>query len=382
MTLRVASINQDAGIDPARKKGAAVHLAAMREAMRSRGAEVLEIDEPDERRLRWRLDQAWRGASLSLVYERYAVGRGVAAAMARWRGVPYVLEVNAPLADEARRWRAGDDDAGAMGRDRALFEAASCVLAVSSAVAEYAVRRGADPALVHIVPNAVDPRRFLPRAPDDPVRRALVPEGRFALGFHGRLRPWHGFDLLARATATLIERGAPVHLVAVGEGDFELDLAGLVPADRYTLVGWRRHDEVGRCVAAFDALPLTYPPELPCYFSPLKLREAMACAVVPVVPALGDLPRIVRHEVDGLVYPAGDAVALVAALETLLRDAQRRERLARTARLASEHDTWERIADLALAHAMPRAARSSWPDEAASGEAELAGAPRTPGVTS
>ena len=80
-----------------------------------------------------------------------------------------------------------------------------------------------------------------------------------------------------------------------------------------------------------------------------KLREAMACAVVPVVPALGDLPRLVRHQIDGLVYAPGDHDALVAALEMLIRNPVERERLARAARLASEESTWERVADLVLA---------------------------------
>src|SRR5262245_82577 len=153
MTPRVLAINQDPGIEPGRRKGAAVHLTALREAMRNRGAEVIAIDEPDEERLRDRLARALSDAPASIVYERYALGRSAAAVLACRHGVPFVLEVNAPLADEARRWRGGGDEVGAKQRDRDLFAAAARVFAVSSAVAEYAVRRGADPAVVFVVPN-------------------------------------------------------------------------------------------------------------------------------------------------------------------------------------------------------------------------------------
>jgi glycosyltransferase involved in cell wall biosynthesis len=348
--MRVASINQDPGIAPHREKGAAVHLAAIREAFRARGADVVAIDEPDEEHLRARLEEAWREEPFALLYERYAVGKcGVAALARRW-GVPLVLEVNAPLAEEAGRWRDVQEDDATRVRDAELFATASLVLAVSREVADYSRRRGASASDVRVVPNAVDPGRFRPRQPDDPLRRRVVPEGRFAIGFHGRLRPWHGFDLLVRAVERLLEIGAPVQLVLVGRGDFAPLLAGRVPAERVTTVCWIPHEEVGRYVAAFDALPLTYPPELPFYFSPLKLREAMACAVVPVVPDLGDLSRAVRHGVDGLVYRAGDLSALVAALQRLIAEPGDKERFGREARLAAEATTWDDVVALVLEH--------------------------------
>jgi glycosyltransferase involved in cell wall biosynthesis len=350
--VRVASVNQDPGIDPRGEKGAAVHLVALRDALRARGADVVAIDDPAEERVLSRLEEAWREEPFALIYERYTLGKTAAASVARRRGVPFVLEVNAPLAEEGSRWRNRGEDAATRQRDGELFAAASCVLAVSRSVADYARRRGASAAAIRVVPNAVDPRRFVPRDPGDPVRRRLVPEDRFAIGFHGRLRPWHGFELLARAMATLVERGAPIQLVLVGRGEFTALLEGRVPAERVTAVGWQPHDQVGRCVAAFDALPLTYPPELPCYFSPLKLREAMACAVVPVVPDLGDLPSLVRHGRDGLVYAAGDLDGLVAALERLLRDPEEKERLGREARRAAEEATWDHVAGLVLEQAL------------------------------
>ncbi|MSR61660.1 MAG: glycosyltransferase [Planctomycetes bacterium] len=343
--MRIVCLNQDAGIGPGRKKGAAVHLAAMRDAFVVQGAEVVPLDESDEKRVEAALTAA-RARGVDLVYERYALGKSAAARFTRAQGIPLVLEVNAPLAEEEARYRAGAADVSAS--DRELFSSAELVIAVSSDVARYAIERGALPERVHVRPNGVDTRRFRPRVEGDAVRAKLVPAGRFALGFHGRLRPWHGFELFARAAERMLAAGEDIHLVLVGEGEFEPHLARRVPAERVTRIAWVEHAEIGPYVASFDALPLTYDPSAPCYFSPLKLAEAMACGVVPVLPALGDLVSAATDEVDALFYPAGDLETLVAKLRGLIADPARRTRLSRGAIANAQKKSWNEIAAFVL----------------------------------
>ncbi len=337
--MRILSVNQDPGISPERKKGAAIHLRAMREAFRALGAEVIPVDSPDPTASRAAVLAA---GSVDLVYERYSLSSGPAAALARELGVPFVLEVNAPLEDEERRYREGETDGDVA--PSPSFRDATLVVAVSKAVARYAVCRGAPTDRVRVVPNAVDVERFRPRAPDDRLRDELVPRGRVAIGFHGRLRPWHGFGMLVRTFARLLDRNLPLHLLIVGEGDFDADLEGKLPPERVTRVPWVDHALVGRYVACFDVLPLTYDPDAPCYFSPLKLAEAMAAGVVPVVPDLGDLTSIVRDGENGLVYPAGSATALSARIEALVLDGEERARMAARASADAASRTWVDVA--------------------------------------
>ena len=343
--MRIVCLNQDAGIGPARKKGAAVHLAAMREAFADLGHDVVPLDASDDGRVEAELEAAHAAGGIDLVYERYALGKDRGARWCRAHALPLVLEVNAPLAEEEARYRGGAEDPAVTGRERELFGTAALVVAVSSEVARYAVARGARPERVHVHPNGVDTRRFRPRQPGDPVRARLVPGERFALGFHGRLRPWHGFELFARAAARLLALGEPVHLVLVGEGEFEPPLAAAgVPAEHVTRIAWVDHTEIGPYVASFDALPLTYDPLAPCYFSPLKLAEAMACGVVPVLPPLGDLAQAARDGLDALFYPAGDFEALVGRLRELSADPAKRARLARGAVESARSKSWSAIA--------------------------------------
>lgn len=101
-------------------------------------------------------------------------------------------------------------------------------------------------------------------------------------------------------------------------------------------------------VACFDILPLAYALDAGFYFSPLKLLEAMACGVVPVVPDLGELPELVGNGAAGLVYPAGSTPALVAALELLIGDEARRARLAAHCITLAQRRSWTAIASEAL----------------------------------
>lgn len=342
----VLSVNQDAGINPGRSKGAAVHLNSMREAFSKLGAVCHGIDEPDDIRLFEALTAAMNQGPVDLIYERYALGKSAASRFADTNGIPLVLEVNAPLADEQRRWRGGSNEADDTRQDAFTMGKACKIVAVSSDVARYSLQRGAKTKQIEVFPNGIDTERFNLSMRSDSVRDSLIPPDRFVIGFHGRLRPWHGFDMLVRVSRELLLRGSEIHLLVVGEGDFgELEK---ISENRYTRVEWQPHKEIPRYVAACDALPLTYQADMPCYFSPLKLCEAMACGVVPLVPDLGDLPDAVKHLETGLIYKAGDQEQLLKQLESLIADRDLLGNLGRQAAKEASRHSWKMIADHVL----------------------------------
>ena len=343
---RIAAINQDRGIDPNRNKGAAVHLVAMRDAFARLDCDVVAYDQPDNAALLSDLAQDASQQRFDLVYERYALGKATGARFAKESGIPLVVEINSPLADEQYLFRGKAETRSERERDSFLFQQADCVVAVSNAVAEYACARGANPDAVMVCPNGVDAQRFNLLVDDNAVRQEYVPDGTFVIGFHGRLRKWHAFDQLVLVVSKLLQRNLPVHLLVVGDGDFD-ELAEL-PGKHFTRVDWQPHTRVPEFVAAFDALPLTYQPDAPFYYSPLKLMEAMACGVVPLVPDLGDLPQIVDHRKTGLVYTAGDSKGLEELLAELIADSERRQSIGRNAGEFAAAHSWDRIADNVL----------------------------------
>jgi glycosyltransferase involved in cell wall biosynthesis len=67
---------------------------------------------------------------------------------------------------------------------------------------------------------------------------------------------------------------------------------------------------------------------------PRLLVEAAACGrALIVADAPGAVRAFVRHDIEGVIVPPGDAAALGAALERLARDAALRQRLGGAARL-------------------------------------------------
>lgn len=340
------SVNQDPGIGPKRAKGAAVHLMAMRKAFESLGMECIGVDEAHDPRFIDALSGIVSQRPVDLIYERYALGKSNAAQFAIDNDIPLVLEVNAPLADEQRRWRGASNEDEDARCDAFAMRSASKIIAVSSDVARYAIERGARASQVEVFPNGIDTDYFNISMRQKSVRNELIPEGRFVIGFHGRLRPWHGFDVLVDVMARLLGKNMDIHMLVIGEGDF--DELGHLPRDRYTRITWQPHSEIPRYVAAFDVLPLTYKADMPCYFSPLKLMEAMACGVVPLVPGLGDLAATVTHEDTGLVYEAGDISALQNQLETLINDKTMLASLGCSAAKEASCHSWVRIADYVL----------------------------------
>ena len=349
--MRIAYVNQDPGISPTKQKGAAVHVNAMRQAFEELGAEVLAIDVSDAQSVRAALGQATQHAPLDLVYERYALESGAAFGFARATSTPYVLEVNSPLEQEAQRYRNGErvaSDDDVVHREQ-MFAGADSVLAVSSEVAEYASANGATAHNLRIQPNGVDLERFRPRERQDSLRDRLIPEGSFVLGFHGRARPWHNLPMLISATAALLEEGLPIHLMLIGQGGYE-DLVGeRLPQNAHTIVPWTEHAEIGRYVACFDALVMTHSARAPFYFSPLKLYEAMAAGVPPIVPSLGDLPHLLVEEQTALLFPADDEEALLAAVRRLYKDRVLYDRISAGARTEASRNSWSSIARGVLA---------------------------------
>jgi len=68
----------------------------------------------------------------------------------------------------------------------------------------------------------------------------------------------------------------------------------------------------------------------------LVAAEAMACGVPVAAQDLGPLPEVVRHGLDGLLTPAGDAAALAASIGNLLSDAGLRRAMGQNGRGRAE----------------------------------------------
>jgi glycosyltransferase involved in cell wall biosynthesis len=297
------------------------------------------------------------------IYERASLYATAGVKLAGELGVPLLLELNAPLAEEQATYRAtGLGDLAAWAERWALTRA-DAVLAVSAPLRDYATSLGVDPASAHVMPNGVDPTDFRPGPPDRSVRvRWGLGDGP-VLGYVGGLRPWHGVGVLPALLERLAGRFEGVRLVIAGDGPLRPELeraitsAGLTREAVFT--GSIAHEQVPALIRSFDLALAPYDRfERPFYFSPLKLFEYMACGIPVVAADLGQIAEIVDGD-SGLVYPAGDLEGLTAACERLLGDSALRRRQGEAAadKVRGRH-TWDhnaaRVTELAKALVGPR----------------------------
>jgi glycosyltransferase involved in cell wall biosynthesis len=361
--MRIAYVCADLGVPVFGRKGCSIHVQEVVRALKARGADVelftlrpegapppglesvrthaLAALPKGDRAAREQAALAANPAAravleaagpFDLVYERYSLWSFAGMEHARDRQVPGLLEVNAPLIEEQAAYRELADRAGAERAAERAFAAATAILAVSEELAAYLGRYPAARGRVHVVPNGVDPERFLaglrPSWPAAP--------GTWTVGFVSTFKPWHGLPTLVEAFDRLHRRDGSARLLLVGDGpgraDVEADLAARGLAEAVSFTGAVEPGAIPGLLASMDVAVAPYP-ELPCfYFSPLKVYEYMAAGLPVVVSRVGQLGQLIEHGVNGLVCPPGDPTALAEGLERLRQAPGLRARLGQAAR--------------------------------------------------
>jgi glycosyltransferase involved in cell wall biosynthesis len=305
-----------------------------------------------------RLDAVHSADPYDLVYERYSLFSTVGLSLSQRFGLPYLLEVNAPLIEERQRVEPLPLAPLARERETAVFRGASAVLCVSEAMAQYVLAQGAKPDRVHVVPNAVDVSRFHPAISGEDIRRKYGLQHSHIVGFTGSLKPWHGVDLLLRAFQRASEHDW--HLLIVGDGPERNRLQSLASElgilSRTTFTGAVHHDSIPAHVAAFDVAVAPYRGATDFYFSPLKLYEYLAAGRAVIAADIGQISSIVRHWESGYLFPPDDIEALVDGLRQLAVDARLRQSLQNEAPRGLP--SWEHVTKrvLEIAEASRRAA--------------------------
>ena len=291
------------------------------------------------------LESYVRESRPDLIYERYSPFSVAGGLVAKRHGVPHVLEVNAPLAWEGKKYRRQALAEACEGLEAQAFASADRIVAVSRVLADTLVESGVDPEKISVVPNGVDTSRFTPDGPS-----ALGFRDRFVIGFVGSLKPWHGIDVLLEAFRDLAN-DPRAHLLVVGEGPEAraIDALATEMPDRVTRVAVD-HDEVPAYLRAMDVTVAPYPPGENFYFSPLKVLEYLAAGRPVVASDIGQVSELIDHGLTGLLVPPGDARALTLALQTVAADPDLARRLSGNAhRVATREHTWTQRAETILA---------------------------------
>lgn len=216
--------------------------------------------------------------------------------------------------------------------------AADHVITITNALRDELVRRGAPAERITVVPNCVDPDRFIAAPRDSELEQQLGLQGKRVVGYVGSFTHYEGLDDLLYAASFLIDRGLDdLHLLLVGGGASSRRLEGLVSelelTDYVTLTGRVPFDEVHRYYSLIDIAPFPRKP-LPVteMVSPLKPLEAMAMEKAVIVSSVAAMAEMVTDGTTGLVFEKGNIDGLAATLTLLATDPDLCARLGKNAR--------------------------------------------------
>lgn len=208
-------------------------------------------------------------------------------------------------------------------------------IAVSPDLHEFLGKLGIPAGRRSLVENGIDTevyRRRMDRG--EGKRRFGFDAETLLVGAVGRLQPEKGFDLLIESTSKLLEQGMTFNLIIAGDGPERDRLEALIhgrgQAGRIRLLG-----HCSETIALYQAVDVFVLSSLREGL-PNVLLEAMALEVPVAATRVGGVPRLVRHEDNGLLFPAGDQQALTDAMARLLCDRPLRLRLGAAGRKTIE----------------------------------------------
>jgi glycosyltransferase involved in cell wall biosynthesis len=256
-----------------------------------------------------RLVRAIRAYRPDFVYERYAANTFAGLAAARRCGIPFVLEVNSPLAREKAEHGGLFFRRSTAGIERRLCTRADVTLAVTGVLARLLEADGVPPGKVQVLANGVR-RGFGDGATAEAgarFRRGLgLPPDAVVAGFVGWFRAWHGLESLLEAAASPEWRQAGIHLVLAGDGPAmpalreRRETLGL--AGRVALCGPVPRGEVEAALAAFD---IAVQPAVTPYACPMKILEYMAAGRAIVAPGSDNVKELLSDGETALLCPGG-----------------------------------------------------------------------------
>jgi mannosyltransferase len=179
-----------------------------------------------------------------------------------------------------------------------------------------------------VIMHGIDTDRYAPPSDRAAAFAATGLPGRYGIGCFGRVRAQKGTDLFVEAMCRLLPAYPDFCAVIVGE---------VTPDQRGFAAGLKEQAKAaglaGRILflgeLPIDEVPLWYQRVLIYAFTSrnegfgLTLLEAMAAENALVAARAGAAEKVVRDGDTGCLVPTGDAAALAAALEPLLRDPAR-----------------------------------------------------------
>lgn len=277
-----------------------------------------------------------------VIYERYNLFLLAGVWAKRRFGLPLIVEVNAPMAQERRQYGGLAWPRLADWAEHYVWRNADFVLPVSQVLADYIIGKGVAAERVVVIPNGIRQEQFANLPSVDAAKAGLNLTGKLVIGFTGFVREWDRLDRIVKWMAAS-ERFPNTHLLVIGDGparaEIEQCARELGIGGRVSFTGAVTREEVPALAMAFDiALQTALVP----YASPLCLFEYLALSKAIVAPDQPNHHELLIDNVDAVLYDPNDDQGIERALDRLCGDADLRARISVEAGrvIAAKQLTW------------------------------------------
>lgn len=225
------------------------------------------------------------------------------------------------------------------------------LIAPSKLVAEEAIKAGADPTKVHVIPNGVNISRFNPSIKGEPIRKRLkIHPGENVVLTISRFHPKKGYTHLVEAIPLVIEEFPEVKFVLCGKGPERQTIVDMVKSldlsKNVVFAGFVDENEKPMYYAAADVFVIPSILET----GPVTILEALASSKPVVASRTGNIAEVVRDKVSGTLVEPTDATQLAQAIITYLKDPQLRKSAGQAGREdIVKNYSWKTVSEKTLA---------------------------------
>jgi glycosyltransferase involved in cell wall biosynthesis len=288
-----------------------------------------------------KLWRAYRAFKPDALYERYNLFMLAGAWLRAITGIPFIVEINAPLVLERSREPGLSLKRFARFCERYVWRKADLALPVTEVLSRQVQASGVAASHLKVMPNGIDLQHFKADHSGAKIRARYGLENKIVIGFTGFIREWHGLPAVIEVMKEL-RNGHNIAFLVVGEGPGR---KGLEQAARefglsVVVTGVVERADIPDHVAAFD---IALQPKATEYASPLKAFEYMGLARAIIAPAQLNIREIFTDHENAVLFAPDDLASFSTVLRHLIEDADLRARLgaAAAASIRARDFTWD-----------------------------------------
>lgn len=275
----------------------------------------------------FRLYRAYREFRPDGLYERYNLYFVSGVWLKKLTGIPFLLEVNAPLFQERSKYNSISQKSFAKWSENYVWLNADYVLPVTEVLAGYLKKDGVQNSRIEVIPNGVNQHRFANIPDKDEFKNQLGLQGKTVLGFTGFARKWHGLDRVVEYIASCEDIN--LHFLIVGDGpaidDLKKSAQDMGVEDKLTVTGIVDRVNIAKYVSVYD---IALQPDVVDYASPLKLFEYLELGIAVIAPDKDNICEILTDDESALLFDTEKDEAFIQNLKELCTDEGKRKKIA------------------------------------------------------